>query len=363
MYADDEPKGRDMNTSSEKLRRVYTMLVFFWTMEFSSSPFRNYLMKICFLLSKIFQYFLGAQKYYLEKLASFIEFHSSRKSSETFIRFSQSSLNNLDTRAVIVWAKECKFRNTDLFLVQHIFSNFDGQKIIVVNCDCEKLDWHFPAEWFAFTLFVRRNLGYDWGAYRFILNQLQHSLPSSVTIINNSVIALSGESKWISKQETLATSIKGIAGAVESNFPKRHNQSFSLTFTKDSLEKGILKWIQGMPTLNRKASVVRYYEIGLSLQCKKLGVPTQSLISDAHLRRFALENWQKVLAGMSESEFYKKVLVLLSRDLSMNPTHHLWRFVVSSGLPLAKKSLLEANPLNVPDIRILQDLASTMNRE
>jgi hypothetical protein len=75
-------------------------------------------------------------------------------------------------------------------------------------------------------------------------------------------------------------------------------------------------------------------------------------IPDGELRSYALKNWFAVLKEFSNVKEYQIIFKLLNENLSINPTHALWRFLIDLNFLIIKRELLYVNPLNIPDVKI-----------
>ena len=115
-----------------------------------------------------------------------------------------------------------------------------------------------------------------------------------------------------------------------------------------------------MRTLNRKSGVVRFYEVGLGKMLENHGINMIPIYPYEELRFYALQNWEGVLKDFSNTREYKRIHQLLRENMSINPTHALWRFLLHQNFLLVKKQLLFVNPTNMPDIKYL-DLNQAQN--
>ena len=315
------------------------------------------------LLGEYYKLCRNSLLYILNYFRDFCELKTAKHDIKQYEIFAKNHLDQRNARVVVMWAKDCNFDINDQRLAQWTFRKFYGQRIIIVNCDCKTLVWHFPKEWKEYFVIVRPNVGYDWGALKLIVHLLEDRLPDTLSVVNNSFYTKWSTPSWIFDQERLCKSYNGIAGCIESQFPQRHLQSFSLSFSKNSLEKGVLSWLQSMPLLNRKSAVVRYFEVGISKVTEKKSIPLIPVLSTSNLKTFAISNWAKSLGDFAEYDFYEKTHFLIINDLSINPTHHLWRFILELNIPLIKRNLLGANPLNIPDIHFGLKIVNRWNSE
>jgi hypothetical protein len=127
-------------------------------------------------------------------------------------------------------------------------------------------------------------------------------------------------------------------------------QSFSLTFTRAALSKGLNDWLRNIRYTNNKFYVVRHYEIGLSTALKSFQIERSALLPFSTFYPWVEENWEETLQKFSENKKYIEILHLIQNNLSINPTHALWKFILARNIPIIKRELLLKNPVKMPDI-------------
>jgi hypothetical protein len=264
--------------------------------------------------------------------------------------FGTTRSSTVGLRAFLLWAPDCKFSKDDIKLAAHIFSNPETSSCIIVNCDCENYKTHLDLLNLADLVLVRENNGYDWGAYKDLLLKPEFHKFQYLTIINNSIQLNGNDNSWIKKQEKIAIESNGVAGAVESAYPSPHLQSFSLTFTRAALSKGLEDWVRKIRYTNNKFYVVRHYEIGLSAALKSFQIERKALLPFSTFYPWVEENWEETLHIFSKNKKYIEILHLMQNNLSINPTHALWRFILARNIPIIKKELLLKNPVRMPDV-------------
>ena len=271
--------------------------------------------------------------------------------------FGQIEVQRSGLRACLLWAPGCQFSKSDLELAAYIFSDKNSNSCIVINCECKDYSSHAKLLDLAELVVVRENQGYDWGAYKdLLLNPLCEPF-KYVTIINNSIHLIGSKNDWIRQQELLATSCDGVSGVVESAYPFPHLQSFALTFTKTALSSDLRHWLEDIKYTNNKFFVVDNYEVGLSKILNKLNIPLKAILPYATFYPWVEENWVSVLGPYSLHPKYLEILTLLRNNLSINPTHALWRFIHAKGIPITKNELMIKNPIGMPDLFLIKGKA------
>lgn len=261
---------------------------------------------------------------------------------------------DIGVRVFLLWASNCNFEQRDIEFAKEIFKNSKTNSCIVVNCDCQIYSSHRNLLEFSQMVIVRRNIGYDWGGYKDVIAHPSFETARFITIINNSIRRVGSGPLWIEEQELIALKSEGVAGVVESAYPYPHLQSFSLTFSREALRKGILDWIIKLRYSNNKNYVVHKYEVGLAKQCKRLNIESLAILPFSTFYPWVLVNWHRVLIPYDETPKYRNIKNLLLNNLSINPTHALWRFILEKNIPLVKKELIAKNPLQMPDLSSLE---------
>jgi hypothetical protein len=252
-------------------------------------------------------------------------------------------------RVILLWSKNCEFPKSDRNLVNWASQDFDGEIVVIINCDClEHLIEKLPEDFLVHTVLIRKNIGYDWGGYRDLLLNIETSHRPFVTFLNNSVIPLFPFSTFLKEQEDLAQEINGIAGAIESASPTKHIQSFCFTFSNSALNSAVADWLKNTKNVSQKWAMVYFREIRLQKVSGQKKIECQSLLSDRRIRSFAQRNFD-LLEEHKDHAIYARIWENLFYG-RLNPSHHLWRFLLELGFPFIKKELVLTNPAKLPDL-------------
>ena len=100
--------------------------------------------------------------------------------------------------------------------------------------------------------------------------------------------------------------------------------------------------------------VVRSCELPLGARLRRAGLRTAALVPYEDLAARAHADLGRLGPDVGSAE-YARVVRALERGEPLNPTHHLWRWLGSAGLPLVKKDLLRVNPPGLPDVARWRD--------
>jgi hypothetical protein len=213
------------------------------------------------------------------------------------------------------------------------------------------------------AVLVRRNVGYDFGAWREGLERL--ALPRSNTVMlllaNDSVYGPLVPLHNLFRRIDFATA--DMWGATESWQTRYHLQSYFLLVGEAVLRSEPWRqfWSRIRPVPS-KGWIVRHCEVGLSQQILQTGFRCQALwpyarlVADVDpLRTSNGENDGKdredrdpvIRARDAHARHVREANV---RQRPLNPTTDLWRQLLRAGFPFVKRELLRDNPTCVRDV-------------
>ena len=214
------------------------------------------------------------------------------------------------------------------------------------------------------VVMVRKNIGYDFGAWRDALEAL--GLPRADTreiiLANDSVFGpvkpLAG---ILERFDYAQADIWGLTDSWQSRY---HLQSFFLAFGPKALGSAAWrKFWAGVRPVPAKTYVVKEYEIGVTQAMLRGQLRCAALWPYYQLLDMAKPDDLQTLAQAEETDLgrmdpihvTRKLHVLRIRNgiaqrLPMNPTAELWRQLLLTGFPFLKRELLRDNPTNVEDL-------------
>ena len=226
------------------------------------------------------------------------------------------------------------------------------------------------------AIFIRRNIGYDFGAWREGLELIGLPRPDTtlVAIANDSVYGpVRSLADLLAAVDFNAADIWGCTDTWQSRY---HLQSYMMMFSPRviSSEAWRVFWAGVVPTWS-KHWLVRLYEIGLTQTMLKAGFtcravwPYKSLISDLDLD---LLNDKKIDESEDGPNLNDPIIqarrrhVLRLREAvalrtPLNPTSDLWRQLLRARFPFIKRELLRDNPTKVPDVVEWRDVAAEIS--
>ena len=219
---------------------------------------------------------------------------------------------------------------------------------------------------------IRRNVGYDFGAWREGFEQL--NLPRAnttlVAMANDSVYGpLRSLNELFSAVDFEAADVWGCTDSWQSRY---HLQSYLMAFSPKVVASEAWRTFWGgvRPTWS-KMWLIRLYEIGLSQALLKAGFacraiwPYKALIQDIDLD--LLDDKKEDGPNMADPivQARRKHVLRLREAVSnrspLNPTSDLWRQLLLARYPFIKRELLRENPSNVPDVVEWRDVAAELS--
>ncbi len=214
------------------------------------------------------------------------------------------------------------------------------------------------------AVIIRRNVGYDFGAWADALHEL--GLPRAgteeVILANDSVFGPLLPLGDVLRR--LDYSKAEIWGLTESWQVRYHLQSFFLAFGPAALRsETFAKFWNGVRPVPAKSYIVKTYEIGVTQAMVKGGLRCAALWTYETLIKLVNRDELEKLILAEETELgradpiqiTRKLQVLRIRDavarrVALNPTSDLWRQLLLSGFPFIKRELLRDNPTKVEDV-------------
>lgn len=210
---------------------------------------------------------------------------------------------------------------------------------------------------------VRRNVGYDFGAWREGFARLNLPRPNTtlVAMANDSVYGpLRSLSELFAAMDFDAADVWGCTESWQSRY---HLQSYLMAFSPRVVASDAWRrfWEGVTPTWS-KHWLIRLYEIGLTQTLMKAGFtcravwPYQALLLDIDVA--LLEDRKEGEEGPNMADPINQVRrkhVLRLREAvagrwPLNPTSDLWRQLLMARYPFIKRELLRDNPSEVPDV-------------
>ena len=202
----------------------------------------------------------------------------------------------------------------------------------------------------------RKNVGYDFGAYRDgVLALGDLSRFDELLLANDSVYG-----PLYALEETLARCDDGAAvwGVTDSWERRYHLQSYFLLFKKPALlHPSLGQFWRGVKHVQSKLWIIRRYEVGLTqslirggLRCVAL-FPHRTAVSafDTAVRAGGLLDSEALTA--QHRDYLRTLYRAVERGDPVNMTHFFWDFLITDlRCPFIKRELLTQNPMGVPFI-------------
>jgi hypothetical protein len=210
---------------------------------------------------------------------------------------------------------------------------------------------------------IRRNVGYDFGAWRDALDHLGLPRAETEEIIcaNDSVFG-----PLLPLGDTLQRLDYGKAdiwGLTENWQLRYHLQSFFLAFGPKAIHaEAFRKFWRSVRPVPSKLYIVKEYEVGITQAMIKGGLscaavwPYEALIKLVNREALGRVFADDSEGGKADPIQKKRILQVIrirdgvARRSALNPTSDLWRQLLISGFPFIKRELLRDNPTKVEDV-------------
>ncbi len=207
---------------------------------------------------------------------------------------------------------------------------------------------------------IRRNYGYDFGAWREGFEQL--GLPREDTefavMANDSVYGPLRPVKEI--VDRLDFTQADAWGCTETWQTRYHLQSYFLAFSRAVLASPAWqRFWAGVRSTPSKTLVIQRYEIGLSQTLIRTGFgvralwPYDDLTEDIELPLITEDLPEGTLLDPLRDvrrAHARHVRTAAAFRIPLNPTSDLWRQLLRAGFPFIKRELLRSNPTGVSDL-------------
>ena len=218
------------------------------------------------------------------------------------------------------------------------------------------------------AVLVRRNIGYDFGAWREAIQHL--GLPRQDT----ELLLLANDSVYGPLQplsavlERIRVDEAPFWGLTESWQMGYHLQSYFLAFGPRALHSDAWTqfWNQVRPAPSKRW-VIRHYELGLSqimirsgFDCKAVW-SYESLVKDVDPALFAeavKDDKEQDPLLAARLKHANQIRVSSVGRVPLNPTSDLWRQLLQKQYPFIKRELLRDNPTRIADIADWQSIAA-----
>ncbi|MBU6419160.1 MAG: lipopolysaccharide biosynthesis protein [Proteobacteria bacterium] len=214
------------------------------------------------------------------------------------------------------------------------------------------------------AVLIRRNIGYDFGAWADALHHfgLPRADTQEIIFANDSVfgplLPLGDLLRRLNYEKS------DIWGLTESWQVRYHLQSFFLAFGPKALRaEAFGKFWNAVRPVPMKAYIVKAYEIGVTQAMMAGGLNCNALWPYETLLRMVnrdeldklIEQEATELGRNDPVQVTRKLQILRIRDgaarrVPLNPTADLWRQLLMSGFPFIKRELLRDNPTKVQDV-------------
>ncbi len=204
-------------------------------------------------------------------------------------------------------------------------------------------------------LLLRRNRGYDFGAYRDGIAAMP-TTPALLILANDSVYGPFGElESCLQRMDFAAADIWGLTDSWQHRF---HLQSFFLAFGPAALAHPTFAdyWAR-VRNLESKWAAVRFYELRMTAVFQAAGLRCAAVWDHLGLIE-AMQELLETAEAESKASFEEATLSRMAeravwcadRRIPLNPTSDLWLALLRQGFPFLKRELLRLNPSRAPNL-------------
>lgn len=216
------------------------------------------------------------------------------------------------------------------------------------------------------TILRRRNRGYDFGAYRDGIAELQ-ATPELLVLANDSLYGPFGGLDQIFAQIDFT---KADVWALTDSWQHRfHLQTFFVVFGPASLSNpGFTEFWQNVRNLRSKWAAVKYYELRMTAQLQAAGLRCSAVWSYVDLVD-AMQTLHEsptpdANLGLREAalrSLAQRLIWCADRRIPMNPANDLWLVLLMRGFPFVKRELLRQNPAHTPNLLVWHQVARELS--
>ncbi len=215
----------------------------------------------------------------------------------------------------------------------------------------EDLDWIRNR---AAQVIIRRNQGYDFGAWRDAIAHCRLPQPETTLLLiaNDSVYGpFRPLGPLLQRLDFTAADVWGLTDSWQHRF---HLQSYFVAFGPAALASpAFLRFWRGVGNVRSKWWIITRYEIGLTRACEAAGLrcravwPYEGLIE--MVRTAPDETAAADPFAQARQASRQRILDAVAQEAPLNATADLWRALIVQGMPFIKRELVQSNPSGVPD--------------
>jgi hypothetical protein len=259
---------------------------------------------------------------------------SDSENQEIYVNAQDGTFNEDRIFLYVKYSNDYKFTKLETLLFKAV--SCKGFKVyIVVNSDLPN-----PLEFTRYPSIVRKNLGFDLGAYRDFTKRVGPNCHHLV-MINDSLL-------WNpdSLLEILGSiqSNNGIVFLTNSFQPRKHYQSYFISVSSHEGFLELQNWMKYIRNWRSKFGVISFGELrnGKILSQVSVIYPYEDLVKTLGKAKLSQNKKESTRIGFIQSQVLAKKF--------LNPTHFFWQELLEKGFPGIKKDLVSRNPSGIPDL-------------
>jgi len=217
---------------------------------------------------------------------------------------------------------------------------------------------------FCRQILWRRNMGYDFGAYKdgiAAIGDLEHI--DRLLLMNDSIYGpFCPLPALLAGIDPSQTDVWGITDSWEHHY---HVQSYFILFLGNALRSpAFRRFWRRLPYVNWKAWVIHKSEIELTRLLTQRKLRVKVLAPYWEVAKLMLEKLQKPPTDLSPAhrDFLDRLQDLLVRGVPMNSSHVFWEMLLTEfGCPFLKREVITLNPMALPFIWRWDDIITRVS--
>jgi len=226
-------------------------------------------------------------------------------------------------------------------------------------------------------IIVRRNVGWDFGAYRhgilFVADRIGQL--DSVLLVNDSTYGPLLPIKDVLSAQS--PDVADVWGITDCWLHRYHLQSYYLLFHTRALRDSVfIRFWQEMPVMKYRHAIVRYLEVGLTQRLLRAGLRCRPLVAYSELvSEYLVKDDVNTCATVSQDlggkgtlyakackDYRDRAIRQVLKGKPLNPTHWFWRELLEHGSPYIKRTLFRNNVTQNPDLKYWRPVIGAMSK-
>lgn len=202
----------------------------------------------------------------------------------------------------------------------------------------------------------RRNVGYDYGAYRDGLARIPDLDKIDLLLFANDSVY--GPFRPLSEViGSMPAEQADVWGITDSWWRRYHLQSYFLLLHRAAIQcPAVQEFWRAFPYVRSREWLVRHGEVGFTRTAVRSGLGVRALYEYSSLVDRVVDRALVQLDGEKSrdsqpdlaQERVRRLFAVVDSGTPLNPAHHFWELLLTAGCPFLKRHLILKNPARVP---------------